>query len=60
MSIWKTEDFYNMVKVETVTIALSSDIMDIIRKMALKDYRSINKQISYLLSQAIKAESTGQ
>jgi hypothetical protein len=49
-----------MNKVETVTIALSSDMMDIIRKAALKDYRSINKQIAYLLNQAIKAESTGQ
>ena len=60
MSLWKMDGSFNMVKVETVTIALSSDMMDIIRKMALKDYRSINKQIGYLLSQAIKAESTGQ
>jgi hypothetical protein len=60
MSFMKMDGCFNMVKVETVTIALSSDMMDIIRKMALKDYRSINKQIGYLLSQAIKAESTGQ
>ena len=59
MSLWKMASF-TMTKVETVTIALNSDMMDIIRKMALKDYRSINKQIGYLLSQAIKAESTGQ
>ena len=49
-----------MNKVETVTIALTSDMMDIIRKMSARDFRSINKQIAYLLSQAIKAESTGQ
>jgi hypothetical protein len=48
---------FNMTKIETVTISLTRDMMDIIRKLSLDNYRSISKQIAYLLSQAIKAES---
>jgi hypothetical protein len=48
---------FNMTKIETVTISLSRDMMDIIRKLSLDNYRSISKQIGYLLNQAIKAES---
>jgi hypothetical protein len=51
---------FNMTKIETVTISLTRDMMDIIRKLSINNYRSISKQIGYLLSQAIKAESTGK
>ena len=50
----------DMTKIETVTISLTRDMMDIIRKLSVNNYRSISKQIGYLLSQAIKAESTGK
>ena len=57
MSFTKMEASFNMTKIETVTISLSRDMMDIIRKLSLDNYRSISKQIGFLLSQAIKAES---
>lgn len=34
---------------ENITITLSGDILDLIRKQAIKDYRSINKHITYLI-----------
>ena len=57
MNFTKMEVNFNMTKIETVTISLSRDMMDIIRKLSLDNYRSISKQIGYLLNQAIKAES---
>ena len=60
MNFTKMEASIDMTKIETVTISLSRDMMDIIRKLSLDNYRSISKQIGFLLSQAIKAESTGK
>jgi hypothetical protein len=34
---------------ENITITLTSDKLDTIRKQAIKDYRSINKHITYLI-----------
>ena len=43
-----------MNKTETITIALDKDLMDTIRKEAVKDFRSINKQIAFLITKALK------
>jgi hypothetical protein len=51
---------FNMTKIETVTISLDRDMMDIIRKLSQDNYRSLSKQIAFLIAQAIKAESTGK
>jgi hypothetical protein len=48
-----------MVKKETITIALDSETLDIIRKQALAAYRSISKHIAYILDKHTK-ESTGK
>ena len=49
-----------MVKKETITIALDTETLDIIRKQALASYRSISKHIAFLLNQAINQESKGK
>jgi hypothetical protein len=38
-----------MVK-ENITITLDGDMLDSIRKLAEKNYRSINKQIAFMLN----------
>jgi len=49
-----------MVKAETITIKLSIETLDAIRKQALSNYRSISKEIAYILDNALKAESKGK
>jgi hypothetical protein len=39
-----------MNKSETITISIPRDMMDKIRKLAEQDFRSISKQITFLLS----------
>jgi hypothetical protein len=39
----------SMVK-ENITITLDGDMLDSIRKLAEKNYRSINKQIAFMLN----------
>jgi hypothetical protein len=38
---------------ENITITLSSDKIDLLRKQAIKEYRTINKHISYLIDLAL-------
>lgn len=38
---------------ENITITISGDTLDMIRKQAQAEYRSINKQITYLIDLAI-------
>jgi hypothetical protein len=45
----------NMTKSEVVTIRLDSETMEKIRQKAVKSYRSIAKEINYLLEQALKS-----
>jgi hypothetical protein len=45
-----------MGKIETVTISLPSEMMDEIRKLSVRDFRSISKQITYLLSISLNQE----
>lgn len=42
-----------MTKTDTVTLAIPSELMDLIRNMANEEYRSINKQVIYLLNLAV-------
>jgi hypothetical protein len=44
-----------MVK-ENITITINGDMLDSIRKLADKNFRSINKQIVYFLSIALQDE----
>lgn len=44
-----------MSKLETITISLDSATLDTIRKLAQGNYRSINKQIQYIISLGLKA-----
>ena len=60
MNFMKMDGNTKMTKIETVTISLSRDMMDIIRKLSADNYRSLSKQIAYLIAQAIKAESAGK
>ena len=45
-----------MNKTEAITIALNSQTLDEIRKLAEKNYRSISKQIAYMLNNSIQQE----
>jgi len=45
-----------MNKTEVITISLSREIMDIIRKQSSAEYRSISKHIAYLLALALKTQ----
>jgi hypothetical protein len=47
-----------MTKAEVITISIKADTLDAIRKLAVSNYRSISKQIAYMLDNAITAEST--
>lgn len=47
---------YNMSK-ETITITLTDETLDLIRKQAHSEYRSINKHIAYLIAMGLKATS---
>jgi hypothetical protein len=38
---------------ENITITINGETLDIIRKQAVADYRSINKQIAYLIDLAL-------
>ena len=46
---------YTMVK-ENITITIDGDMLDSIRKLANKNFRSINKQIVFWLSIALQDE----
>jgi hypothetical protein len=46
----------NMTKIETVTISLTRDMMDVIRKQSSAEYRSISKHIAYLIAVALKTQ----
>jgi hypothetical protein len=39
----------DMTKSETITIKLNSDTLEEVRRLALKDYRSISKQIAFII-----------
>ena len=39
-----------------ITITLDPDTLDDIRKRALKNYRTVNKEIAYLINQGINKE----
>ena len=43
-----------MSKLETITITLDAATLDTIRKLAQANYRSINKQIQYIISLGLK------
>jgi hypothetical protein len=45
-----------MNKNETVTISIDSKTLDAIRLQAVKNYRSINKHIQYLIDMALNLE----
>jgi len=45
-----------MNKTEAITIALSSQTLDEIRKLAENNYRSISKQIAFMLNNSIQQE----
>jgi hypothetical protein len=49
-------EVFLMVKQEAITITVSREVMDIIRKQAQASYRSINKHIQYLIDKAINEE----
>jgi hypothetical protein len=40
----------------TITITLDADTLDTIRKDALKNYRTVNKHISYLIDLGIEKD----
>jgi ferritin len=42
----------------TITITLDADTLDTIRKDALKNYRTVNKHISYLIDMGMNASNT--
>jgi hypothetical protein len=46
-----------MNKNEVITISLSREIMDTIRKQSSIEYRSISKHIAYLIAVALKTQS---
>jgi hypothetical protein len=41
---------------ENITITLTSDKIDLLRKQAIKEYRTINKHISYLIDLALSLQ----
>jgi hypothetical protein len=45
-----------MNKNEVITISLSREIMDTIRKQSSAEYRSISKHIAYLIAVALKTQ----
>jgi hypothetical protein len=45
---------------ENITITIERDTLDLIRKQAIKDYRSINKHITYLISLGLTVISEQQ
>lgn len=45
-----------MVKMDTVTISIDAKTLDAIRLQAIKNYRSINKHIQYLIDTALNLE----
>lgn len=48
------EAFSSMNKTETITIKISTEMMDLIRKESVKGFRSISKQIGFMLNQYIE------
>lgn len=44
-----------MSKLETITISLDRQTLDGIRKLAQSNYRSINKQIQFIISLGLKS-----
>jgi hypothetical protein len=44
-----------MSKLETITISLDRQTLDSIRKLAQLNYRSINKQIQFIISLGLKS-----
>jgi hypothetical protein len=41
----------------TITITLDPDTLDEIRKRAVKNYRTVNKEIAYLINKGIEKEN---
>ena len=56
MTSMKMGRYFNM-KTVSISIKIDKDILEAIRQRSSKSYRSIAKEINFLLSQAIKAES---
>lgn len=40
----------------TITITLNPDILDEIRQRAVKNYRTVNKEIAYLINKGIEKD----
>lgn len=40
----------------TITITLDPDVLDEIRQRAVKNYRTVNKEIAYLINKGIEQE----
>jgi len=53
MNSMKMGRYFNM-KTSSITIKIDNDILEAIRQRSSKSYRSIAKEINYLLSIAIK------
>jgi len=54
---WNGMDWKKIMnKTEAITIAMDSQTLDEIRKLANKNYRSISKQIAYMLNNSIQQE----
>lgn len=53
MNSMKMGQYFNM-KTSSISIKIDNDILEAIRQRSLKSYRSIAKEINYLLSIAIK------
>jgi hypothetical protein len=45
-----------MNKTEVITISLTREIMDTIRRQSSAEYRSISKHIAYLIALALKTQ----
>jgi hypothetical protein len=56
MNLMKMGRYFKM-KTSSISIKIDNDILEAIRQRSSKSYRSIAKEINYLLSIAIKAES---
>jgi hypothetical protein len=44
----------------TITITLDPDTLDEIRKRAVKNYRTVNKEIAYLINKGIEQDKDNE
>ena len=58
MSFMKTAGYFKM-KTTSIAIKIDNDLLEAIRQRSLKSYRSIAKEINYLLSVALKESERG-